>query len=188
MFDKLRHTLETWQPLSETDWVSLQSCLQKRQYKRGEALLNAGQVCQGIAFVNQGAFRTYTLKDGREVHTQFSFETDFVTDYESLTMGQPSTVSLVAVEPAEVIYFSRNGLIDLYQQAPNLMQVGQRILENVVVGQSRYASLFTLYSPAERYQQLVQQHPQVVQRVPLQYIASYLGMARETLSRIRAQK
>ena len=172
MFDLLHSTLEKLYPISGPDWDAFTTCLHLKQYKRQEALLLAGQVCQGIAFINQGAFRGYVLKGGHEVHTQFSFETDFVTDYESLTTGKPSAVSIVALEPAEVIYFNRRALIDLYEQVPGLMQVGRIILENVVVRQSQYASLFTLHTPTERYRQLVQQHPVILRREPLQYIAS----------------
>ncbi|WP_020605511.1 Crp/Fnr family transcriptional regulator [Spirosoma spitsbergense] len=188
MFDSLRQTLETQQPLSDTDWLAFQSCLQQKRYAKNELLLQTGQVCRGIWFVQKGAVRSYVSKDGTEVHTGFSFENDFVTAYESMTRQEPSSVMLVALEPLEAIYFGRDELINLYQQAPSLTQLGRLILEKVIVLQQHYASLFTLYSPTERYQRLTEKYPHMVQRVPVQYIASYLGMARETLSRIRQKK
>lgn len=188
MFDSLRQTLETLCPLTDAEWAVFRSCLQEKIYAKNDSLLNAGHVCQGTWFINRGAIRSYTMKDGSDVHTNFSFETDYVTDYESLTKQQPSTLTIIALERAETIYFGRNDLIDLYRRTPTLMQLGRTILENVVIYQSQYASLFTLYSSAERYDHLLRHHPQIVQRVPVQYIASYLGMARETLSRIRRKK
>ncbi len=188
MFDTLRRTLNTLYPLSDADWTLFQSCLQAKQYAKNKPLLSAGQVCRGIWFVSRGAIRSCVVKDGSDVHIGFSFETEYVTEYESLTKGQPSTVTIVALERTDTIYFGRDELIALYQQTPTLMQLGQIILENVIVRQNQYAALFTLYSPTERYNFLLENHPQIVQRVPVQYIASYLGMARETLSRIRQKK
>ena len=188
MSDRLRQTLETQQALSDTDWLAFQSCLQPKTYAKNEPLLNRGQICRGIWFIAVGAVRSYVSKDGTDVHTGFSFETNFATAYESLTRQEPSAVTIVALEATETIYFGRDDLIKLYQKVPTLMQLGRIVLENVVVQQQQYAALFTQYSPTERYAHLLQQHPQIIQRVPVQYIASYLGIARETLSRIRQKK
>lgn len=172
MFDTLRQTLETLYPLSTAEWDAFRSCLRVKQYAKNEPLLSAGQICKGIFFVKRGAFRSYIYRDGSEVHTSFSFETDYITDYESLTKQQSAVTTIVAMEPAETIYFGRDKLIALYQQTPTLMQLGRIILENVIVQRTQYAALFTLYSPTERYNFLLENYPQIVQRVPVQYIAS----------------
>lgn len=118
----------------------------------------------------------------------FTFENEFVTDFESLTKQQPSEVVICALEKMEAVYFSRKSLIDLYKQVPVFVEVGQRIMENLLIQKDHYATLFTRLSPTERYAHLLHHFPHIIQRVPLYYLASYLGIARETLSRIRQKK
>ncbi|MBL0743327.1 Crp/Fnr family transcriptional regulator [Chryseolinea lacunae] len=141
--------------------------------------------CRGLFFIVRGAVRSYALKEGVEISHHFYFENDFASDFESITLQQPSRHALEALEETTVIYCDREKMLTLYKQATVFESIGKTIVEQMMIRQNAYSSLFTLYAPAERYQFILEHHPNLVQRVPLQHLATYLGVARETLSRIR---
>lgn len=169
----------------ESDWHLFESILRAEQVAKEDFLLAEGRVCQGIHFIVKGGVRTYCLLDGKEVNTAFHFEQDFVCELESLASGLPSGKFIQALEATETMFIPKAPMIGLYQTSPAFQELGRRILERVAIAEQQYSSLFTLYSPEERYSHILQRYPHLLQRVPLQYLASYLGVARETLSRIR---
>lgn len=171
--------------MPEHEWDIFQSILRHERFDKGGFLLAEGRVCRGIHFIAKGAVRTYRLLDGKEITTSFHFEEDFVCELESLSSGLPSGQFIQTLEATETIFIPRAPLIGLYQTSPSFQELGRTILERVVLTEQRYSSLFTLYSPEERYSYILLRYPHLIQRVPLQHLASYLGIARETLSRIR---
>ena len=181
----LKTELSKLSPINEEDWKVFQSILEIKEFKKNETLLKEGQVCRGTYFIVEGAFRTFRLKDGNEIHTAFYFEKDFIRDIESLTNGTPSEVSIVALEDSKTIYIRKDKMFELYEKIPSFQNLGRKILELMVVSERKYASLFTDYRPEDRYKHILSHYPELVQRVPIQYLASFLGVARETLSRIR---
>lgn len=171
--------------LPDEDWKTFQSILEPGEVGKNELLLVEGQVCRGIHFIAKGSVRTYRLVDGKEVNTAFNFEEDFVCELQSLSGGTPSGKYIQTLEDCETVFIPKAQLISLYQTSPSFQELGRKILEQVAITEQKYSSLFTLYSPEERYTYILENHPQLIQRVPLQYLATYLGVARETLSRIR---
>ena len=171
--------------LPEPEWEIFQPILRQELIDKGGFLLEEGGVCRGIHFIEKGAVRTYRLLDGKEVNTSFQFEQDFVCELESLSSGMPSGQFIQTLEATETIFIPKAPLTGLYQTSPSFQELGRTILERIAVTEQRYSSLFTLYSPEERYSYVLQRYPHLIQRVPLQHLASYLGVARETLSRIR---
>ncbi|MFD1143785.1 Crp/Fnr family transcriptional regulator [Larkinella insperata] len=156
-----------------------------RLLKKDQFLLKEGQICQSIWFVEKGCLRTCYDKDGREINIQFAFETDFVTELRSLRTATPSAYSIQAGEVTTVWEFDKDKLLDLYRQSAEIESFGRNLLEHMLMKQEEHANWFKIYSPAERYHHLLHQHPQLLQRVSLSQLSSYLGVARETLSRIR---
>lgn len=150
-------------------------------------MLSEGQVCKGIHLVREGAFRTFHLKNGNEIHTAFYFENDFVQDIASLTHGTPSQVNIVALEDAQTFFMPKDKMLALYERAPSFQRLGREVLAQMAISEKKYATLFTDFLPKERYEHVVAHYPELIQRVPLQYLASFLGIARETLSRIRTR-
>lgn len=181
----LKQKLSTVANLKEEDWLMMQSKLEPIAFLKNEVLLKEGAYCKGTYFITKGAFRTYHLKSGTEVHTAFYFENDFIRDIESLSLGVPSKVNIVALENAMVYHISKDAMIKLYDQSPSFQYIGRKLLELMTIAERRYTSLFTDFQPKERYEYVLANYPELVQRVPLQYLASFLGVARETLSRIR---
>ena len=150
-------------------------------------MLVEGAVCRHIYFVEQGYLRTFHNRDGVEINLSFSFEGSFVTDLGSLRNATPSTVTIRAEEQSVVQAIAREDLIGLYAGSAEIEAFGRRLLEELLAEQEEQANLFRLHTPAERYHRVVTRNPQLLQRVSLSHLASWLGVTRETLSRIRSR-
>lgn len=185
MYSALYQFLHTIKPVDAHERALFDTCLMQRSFPKQHVLLREGELCNELLFIVKGNIRAYHLKDGEERHLAFFFEHTFAADLESLTSQQPSQLFLETMEPTEVISCNREKMIALYREAPVFESIGRVMLEQLMVQQQQYSRLFTLYTPAERYAYIVEHHPELLQRVPLQFLASYLGIARETLSRIR---
>ena len=162
----------------------LSKCTEKI-YQKKALVHEQGFTCKGIYWIQQGSIRMYELKDGKEFHQDFFFENQFATDISSLTAQVPSNSNLVALEDTVALYCSRLDLLNLYEVSHNFQGFGRQILESLLVERTQYAHLHSSLNAQERYDFIVKEKPHLLQRVPLQYLASYLGIARETLSRIR---
>lgn len=159
-----------------------------RILSKGEIILKEGQVCRVIVFVEKGCLRTFTNKDGVDINTEFTFETDFTTNLKSLRTGVPSDTTIQAGEPSTVYEFNRDEMLQLYNLSPEIESFGRKLLEQLLIKQEEHLNLFKLYTPTERYQYIRNHQPQLLQRITLLQLASYLGITRETLSRIRKKK
>lgn len=175
-------------PCSEESWQLLQACLTEMSFRKNDCLLREGRVCREIYFITQGCCRAVYHKDGRDVHTAFYFESEFATNLQSLQSGNPSEYRLVACEPLQVIRLDKEQLLAAYRQSHELEHLGRTVLTTILTRAEETANTFRLLSPRQRYERLLQQQPQVLQRVSLTRIASYLGISRETLSRFRARR
>lgn len=185
MFDQIKRKFREYGSLDINEWEKLSSCFQALSVRKGSLLLREGQICESVYFVNKGAIRHYFLKDGIEINTAFSFEHSFVSNTKSLTGQLPSDQFISAMEDSELIRMLRIDLFKVYAEIPAFEMIGRQMLQSMVIEQEARTALFMLYTPEERYQKLITEHAEILQRVPLQHIASYLGIARETLSRIR---
>ena len=103
----------------------------------------------------------------------------------SLTSSSPSQLFAQAMEDATIVRLYKDAMIGLYKESAEMQTVGRTILEAMVVQENEWKEMYTLYDPEERYQFLMTKTPELLQRFSLQYIASFLGIRRETLSRIR---
>jgi len=165
--------------------VALMSIATRVDAPKGTLLLQEGNICRHIYFVACGCLRTFTLNDGAEVNTDFVFEGCFATSLRSLRSASGSDVSVQAYEASELYCFESAALLDLYTKMREAETFGRTIVEQVLMRQDEYANMFRLFSGKERYQYLLDTRPEIIQRVSLSQIASYIGVARETLSRIR---
>lgn len=181
----LERKINTISNISADDLALLLSIVRVQQVAKNDFLLQEGQVCKHICFVENGFLRTFYNKDGKHVNLAFTPEDNFVTDLKSLKTGTPSAYNIQADEPTTVYLFEKQELLQLYTQSPGITAFGRVLLEQLLMEQEAHTNIFRLHSPAERYQYLVTHHPILLQRVSLTNLASYLGISRETLSRIR---
>lgn len=185
MYSGLKEIFNDITSIPDKDWNTFETTLKPLHFDKDDFLLKEGQICRGIYFISKGAVRTYHLNDGKEINTSFNFENEFVRELESLSSGKPSKSNIQAMEYTEVMFIDKVKLTLLYDESPAFQTLGRKILEQISITEQKYASLLATYSPQERYSYILQNHPELIQRIPLQYLASYLGIARETLSRIR---
>jgi len=188
MDDKiLRASIERISKLTEEDVALLVSCAAPRQLKKGEALLKVGDLCRSFYLVEQGYLRTWYNKNGVVINLNFTFEGHFASNLKSFKSKQPSELTIEAGEPATVWVFDLNAISATHKAHPTITLFVRRLAVRVLLASEEHSSLFKMYTPAERYHYIEKNDPQLLQRISLSQLASYLGVTRETLSRIRAK-
>jgi CRP-like cAMP-binding protein len=167
---------------------ALQAVIQPKKYNKGDYLLRAGEVCRYSYFIEKGLARKFYLKDGVEITTDFSFPDDILVSFRSYTLQQPGReyIQVLAdstVQQTDYLAFQR-----LKWTHKKLLEIDLLLTEYYAMWLEERLYNLQFHTAAERYGQLLDTQPHLVQQVPLSYIASYLGITLETLSRIRAKK
>ena len=151
----------------------------------GDYFLQEGKVCRSIAFIEEGFMRLYYLHDGKEVTNCFCKENTITTSYSSLITQQLSDIAIQAIEPSRLIILSHDSLHKLYEQDLFWQQMGRLAAENEFITTECHNRFLRDLPATDRYIQILENENELLQRVPLNYLASYLQIAPETLSRIR---
>jgi CRP-like cAMP-binding protein len=180
-FNEKIHLTEEEKKLSKTFFSPKK--LRKKQY-----LLQEGDVCRYIAFVEKGILRSYTIDEkGNEHIIQFAFEGWWISDQYSFLTGEPSIYNIDALEDSELLLLTRQAEEQMLEHIPQFEKYFRMLIQNSLIAmQRRLAGSLTL-SAEQRYQDLTQSCPTIPQRVPQHMMASFLGITPETLSRIRKQ-
>lgn len=184
-FTLLRNYISQFLTITEDEWKLHQALLLRRFLKKGEFLLRGGEVCNHVTFINKGHFRSYNVVEGDEITFNFAFEGNYVTDYTSFVSRRPSTDYIVAMDDAEILQLKYEDLQAAYEKSPVWQKFGRLMAEFVLIHISQRNKSLLFNTPEERYLNLMKERPKVFERVPQQYIASYLGIKPESLSRIR---
>lgn len=164
---------------------AVQPYLSIKELEGGEYFLPHGKVCRQIAFIEKGLLRLFYLNEGKEVTNCFCKEHTVATSYSSLITQQKSDVAIQAVEASRLIVFSNETLHKLYGEDLFWQQVGRLAAENELVTSECHNRFLRDKSAMERYRHMLENDSALLQRVPLKYLATYLQVAPETLSRIR---
>ncbi|RJP59078.1 MAG: Crp/Fnr family transcriptional regulator [Ignavibacteriales bacterium] len=153
---------------------------------RKELLLESGKVADKIYFLPEGFVRFFhTKKDGSEVTNDFYFAPGFITSFTSLIEQNPSIVNIQAMVKMDLLYIKYKNLIALYDQEHKIERLGRLIAEQVYISSEKHLFSFLNDSPQERYEWLIREYPEYIKNIPLHYLASFLGITPESLSRIR---
>lgn len=157
--------------------------LRKRQY-----LLQEGDVCRYLAFVEKGILRSFTVDEkGNEQVIQFALEGWWIADSYSLLTGEPSTQNIDALEDAELLLLSKQSNEILFDKIPKFERYFRFLMQNNMIALQRRLMGSLTQSAEEKYATLSRNYPDIIQRIPQHLVASYLGVTPETLSRIRKQ-
>ena len=180
-FDEKIRLTEEEKELSKTFFIPKK--LRKRQY-----LLQEGDVCKYVAFVEKGILRSYTVDErGNEHIVQFAFEGWWIADQFSFLTGEVSTYNIDALEDCELLLLSKSAEDQLLQKLPAFERYFRILLQNNLISTQRRLVSSLSHTAEEKYSDLITSCPTIPQRVPQHMMASYLGITPETLSRIRKQ-
>ena len=151
-------------------------------------LLEEGKVADRLYLIRKGCLRLFFYNEGKDMTFQFFFEGDFVASFDSLYKRQPSLFFLESIEPTEVFVIKRDDFYALIETVPSLKKYyEEKLIERFHVYQQLFLSRIK-NTPQQRYEELLQERPDIIRRVPQHYIASYLGITPVSLSRIRNRR
>lgn len=171
-------------PQNELDQVD--DLISFRKLKKGEILLKENQVCNEIYFIKKGILRSYFFNhQGDEITNCFAFESEFMASFSSFITQKPAEENIQALVDTELQIISRENLEKLYKFGKHWQEIGRKLTEMEYVTLQKRMISFQKLSGAQRYEELYQNHQKYLQLIPLQYLASYLGVTPRHLSRIR---
>ena len=175
-------------PLRESDIDLITNIFTPKKFRKRQYFLQEGEVCKYTAFIVRGAMRQYMVDDRGEEHIiQLFIENWWASDRESQIMETPSKYFIDAWEDTETLVVNRKNALNLIDQIPSLLQWIRKMDENNAVATQKRLNAAISLSAEERYYELEKTYPEFFQRFPQHIIASYLGINRETLSRIRTR-
>jgi CRP-like cAMP-binding protein len=187
MLTEYLNKLSSYSPLSDSTKNQLLDYISVKKIKKEEFLLNHGDVCKHIYYVNKGFIRIFYFKDGKNVTEWLADEKQFFFSIASFFESTPSNLVIEALEDSEIIQLSKEGLDTLRKkniEVANLMV--EWINTSLVLSQKRMESI-QFETAKQRYDNLIKRQPKILNKVSLQHIASFLGITQETLSRIRSK-
>ncbi len=174
--------------LSKEAEKAIEALSKKITVKKNTDLQPIGHTCKTIYFINKGVARIYYFKDGVDITESFAFDNNIIARVESLFTGKPSRKGIQILEDAEIIAINSTQLFKLYDKFPEIERLFRLIFESAYVDTVNRIESIQFNTAEERYNSLIKEAPDVLKRVPLKHVASYLGITPVSLSRIRGQK
>ena len=172
-------------PLEDYEWQSLQDLLYVKSYDRKESFQAAGKSCKTIGFILEGCFRSVKNHNGEERTFDFAIDNEFVTDYYGVLTQKVSEIDILAVEPSIVACADAAKMFALFDSSFTWQKIGRHLAEYVACYYQERLIASYYESPKARYEKLMATSPELFLRIPHHILANYLGMTKETLSRLR---
>ncbi|MDF2832824.1 MAG: Crp/Fnr family transcriptional regulator [Chryseobacterium indoltheticum] len=186
MFDILISHIQNKVSLTEEEKTELRSFFLVKKLKKKQYLLQEGDVCKCLSFVNKGLLKSYfTDEKGGENINMFAFEGWWISDFKSFINQEKAVLNIDAVEETELLMITLEDYDKLMLKIPVMDRYFRILYQNSLVTKDYRLIASNSYTAEEKYLQLVQKNPEMIKRVPHNLIASYLGLAPETISRIR---
>jgi CRP-like cAMP-binding protein len=188
MFDLLQEKIAEKVVLTDDELAYCKTVFIPKKLRKRQYLLQEGDACKYQAFVVKGILRSYTIDEkGTEHILQFAPEGWWITDLYSYLTGEPSNFTIDALEDAELLLITRTEWEELMRKVPKLEHYFRVLIQNHLIATQRRLLQTLSQTAEEKYVKFAQTYPDCLQRVPQHMIASYLGITRETLSRLRKQ-
>ena len=186
VLNSFREFVNRFIPTDDKLFDTIISNFEYKKVARKELLLEAGKTANKIFFLSEGFVRFFhTKKDGTEVTSDFYFAPGFITSFTSLIEQKPSIVNTQAMVKMDVLFIKYIDLVSLYDKEHKVERLGRLLAEQVFITSEKHLLSFLNYSPEDRDLWLMKEYPEYVKNIPLHYLASYLGMTAESLSRVR---
>lgn len=186
MIDLLFNHIEHKVSLTAEDKTKITTFFSLKKLRKRQYLLQEGNICKHMVFVVKGLLRTYNVDEkGNEHMSIFGWEGWWLSDFNSFLSGEPAIFNIDAIEDSELLMLSFEDYEALTLAVPIMDRYFRILYQNSLVTKERRLMSSITYSAEEKYVQLAESNPQIIERIPQNLIASYLGIAPETLSRIR---
>jgi len=184
-FDELKMNIKQLMPMEDAQVEVFLKGMKVRTFKKDEYILSAGETENYLSIVISGLIRHYLIKDGEDISFDFSFQNDFNSSYASFIQREPSRFYIEALQPTVLASFSYDYLHKLYEDYPGSNRFGRVAIEQYFVFREKRELSLLMDNATERYKKLLKEYPDYIQQIPLKYLASYLNIKPESLSRIR---
>jgi len=181
----LKEYLDQFIRLSSEEFETLMSLAKKITLKRNEYFIQEGAYCNKIAFLTSGIVRYYHTLEGKEKTRDFVLKNNFFTAYQSLITGKPSHSSIQALDDCEIWVWFYPKILALYDKYPKFNHLGRLLAEQSFINLNEDYIRLLKEDALSKYEDLMNHTPEIFQKVPLQYIASFLNISPQHLSRIR---
>jgi CRP-like cAMP-binding protein len=184
----LRKHIERRIQLTAKEFETCRQYFSPKKLKKRQFLLQEGEVCRNIAFVNSGCLRAYTVDHKGEEHIiQFAIEDWWISDLNSYLTGAPATYTIDALDDSDVLLLERSDRDRLLESVPKMERFFRLLQESNYVATHRRINETLSASAEERYLAFLKTYPALAEQVPQSQIASYLGITPQSLSRIRKE-
>ncbi|PSL47351.1 CRP-like cAMP-binding protein [Chitinophaga niastensis] len=187
MYEQLKIYCTHIVPLTDQELDLIETHFDPVTIKKKGFLLEEGKACPFIVFIAKGIIRHFHTKDGIEKTCDISFENSWVTDFESFNNSTASKMNLQALEETTAFVIRKEALLNLYKACSKYETLGRLMAEQVAQRATGIAMSLSSEKPAERFNNLIKNQPDLLQKVPQKYIANFLGISPESLSRIRSR-
>src|ERR1700761_1292600 len=185
MLDLLRQFVSGYVALTPEDFSLLAGKITVRSFDKREMLLRPGEVEQYMSFVITGLVRMYFYRGRSEVILNLAKEKELISASSSFLSGAPSNYYIETLEPTTVLSITRNDLESVYRKNSRIERLGREMITHFVLEKEEWELACMRLDTRERFLQFVERNPELVQRVPQKYLASYLNMKPETFSRLK---
>lgn len=192
MQEQLEHLIgfiERKVALRDEDNAILEKIVRLESFQKGDELVRFGETCTKLRFVISGIYRAYKLEDGKEITSYFNYQNrnPFVASFVSLLTKEPSDETVECIEDGALLTINYSDWLDAYATSERLNTFGRVMAElNYVLAMERIEAL-QFHTATDRYEAFIKHYPQLLNLIPHHYIASYIGVAPESLSRIRKE-
>lgn len=186
MFDLLLSHIQNKVDLPEKQKHQIVSFFTHKKLRKKQYLLQEGDICKCLSFVSKGLLKSYVLDEkGSERINMFAFEGWWISDFNSFINQEKAVLNINAVEETEVLMITLEDYERMMLEIPVMDRYFRILYQNSLVTKDYRLMVSNSFTAEEKYRQLTQRSPEIIKRVPHNLIASYLGLAPETVSRIR---
>lgn len=186
MFEQFRNKF----PLDDSKWNEYTSYFKRLEVPAKTILLEEGEISKRLFIIEKGCIRVWFNNNGKDLTTQFFFENQNVASIESFVKKLPSPVFIETIEPAVLWWIHKSDIDIILEEIKEIPELRDQFIDKIFQRTFDYIRHFVSFikdSPVQRYLNLIEENPQIVQRVPQHYIASYLGVSTVHLSRIKSK-
>ena len=183
--EEIKKFIDHIYPMNSSDWNFFSSKLFQEKFKKKSTLIKVGEIEDHLSFISEGIVRYYIPQEENDLTFGFLFENQFVTAYDSLITQSISSYQIETLTDTILWRISYKDLQEVYEKTESGHNIGRRMAESMFLIKSKREIALLSKTAEERYLDLFKERPELIKQIPLKYIASYIGVSPQALSRIR---